>query len=256
MVRRRCLDKRKNWMTERKKILVIDDDKEACSYIEDLLSFRFSLLKAHCASSGLVEAAANRPDLILLDVKLHQTDGLDVCRSLREDSKTRHIPVMMYSGSDDPGHILTAFNNGADDYIDKSVRPRELVARILSKIRRIEEQEQTQAVLTCGNLVLNTRKLEAKLESKALALSVLEFNLLRFFVTNKDQVVSRQEILEGVWKDAVVSNRTIDTHMVYLRKKLSGFNHILATVYGAGYILKEAVSLEWKKEADKPLSAG
>jgi DNA-binding response OmpR family regulator len=247
VLRHRLPLKEKPQMTVRKKILVIDDDKEACNYIEDLLSFRFSLLKAHCASSGLAEATTNRPDLILLDVKLQQAEGLDVCRSLREDSRTRHIPVLMYSGSDDPGHVLTAFDNGADDYIDKSVRPRELVARILSKIRRIEEQEQSQEVMSCGNLVLNTRKLEARLDDRALALSVLEFNLLRFFVTNKDQVMSRQQILDGVWKDAVVSNRTIDTHMVYLRKKLNGFNHTLATIYGAGYILKEVMAMDWKK---------
>jgi DNA-binding response OmpR family regulator len=94
--------------------------------------------------------------------------------------------------------------------------------------------------MTCGNLILNAARLEATVEDKTIPLLVLEFNLLRFFVLNKDRVVSRQQILEGVWKDAVVSNRTIDTHMVYLRKKLAGFSHTLATVYGAGYILREA----------------
>ncbi|MDZ4082888.1 MAG: response regulator transcription factor, partial [Bdellovibrionales bacterium] len=126
------------------------------------------------------------------------------------------------------------------DYVIKSARPRELVARVVAKIRRLEEQVDEPDIMTCGNLILNAARLEATVEDKTIPLSVLEFNLLRFFVLNKDRVVSRQQILEGVWKDAVVSNRTIDTHMVYLRKKLAGFSHTLATVYGAGYILREA----------------
>jgi two-component system phosphate regulon response regulator PhoB len=146
--------------------------------------------------------------------------------------------------------VTSAFDLGADDYVVKTTRPRELVARILSKIRRIEEREEDPELITCGNLILNTRKLEATINSRPLPLSVLEFNLLRFFVANKDRVMSRQQILEGVWKDAVVSNRTIDTHMVYLRKKLVGFDHILATVYGAGYILRDSPSPTWQPQAD------
>lgn len=226
-------------MDGRKTILIIDDDTEICEFIEDLLSFRFHILKANTAEDGMRQVESRNPDLVILDLKLQNQSGLDICKRLRETPSTRHIPILVYSGSDDLDNLTQAFDRGADDYIVKSARPRELIARILSKIRRMEEREEDPELISCGNLTLDTRKLEATVSDRALPLSVLEFNLLRFFVLNKNRVMSRAQILDGVWKDAVVSNRTIDTHMVYLRKKLNGFDHVLATVYGAGYILRE-----------------
>ena len=226
--------------TPHKRILVIDDDPGILDFIEELLSFRFQILKAVDASTGLQLADTGKPDLIILDLGLEKQSGHDICRVLRARPETKHIPILIYTGSDDIDNVTKAFDFGADDYVIKSARPRELVARVVAKIRRLEEQVDEPDVMTCGNLTLNAARLEATVEGKTIPLSVLEFNLLRFFVLNKDRVVSRQQILEGVWKDAVVSNRTIDTHMVYLRKKLAGFSHSLATVYGAGYILREA----------------
>lgn len=223
-----------------KRILVIDDDAGILDFVEELLSFRFRILKALDASSGLTIAEAERPDLIILDLGLQSQSGHDICRVLRERPETRHIPILIYTGADDIENLTQAFEQGADDYVVKNARPRELVARVLAKIRRLEEKTDDPEVIPCGNLVLDSARLEATLDGKTLPLSVLEFNLLRFFVLNKDRVMSRKQILDGVWKDAVVSNRTIDTHMVYLRKKLVGFTHSLATVYGAGYILRDA----------------
>lgn len=243
-------------MDGRKTILIIDDDAEICDFVEDLLSFRFQVKKAHTAEEGLKQVETNAPDLVILDLKLQNQSGLDICKRLRESPETKHIQILIYSGSDDLEHMTQAFDLGADDYVVKSARPRELIARILSKIRRLEERDEDPELITCGNLVLNTRKLEALIDNTALPLSVLEFNLLRFFVQNKDRVMSRTQILEGVWKDAVVSNRTIDTHMVYLRKKLNGFNHVLATVYGAGYILRETPpATNWKTSATESASS-
>ncbi len=225
---------------KKKKIMVIDDEAEICDFIDDLLSFRFDIIKANSGEVALKLIAGEPPDLIILDMHLQQMSGLEVCQKLRENPQTKHIPVLIYTGHEDIENVTEAFDRGADDFISKSARPKELIARILSKVRRIEEKEDIADVLQCGNLTLDSRKIEASIDGKALDLSVLEFTLLTFFVKNRDRVMSRQHILEGVWKDAVVSNRTIDTHMVYLRKKLSGFNHVLATVYGAGYILKAA----------------
>lgn len=226
--------------SQSKRILVIDDEPGILDFVEELLSFRFRILKALDASTGLALAEAERPDLIILDLGLQNQSGHDICRVLRERPETKHIPILIYTGSDDIENLTQAFEQGADDYVVKNARPRELVARVLAKIRRLEEKTDDPEVIPCGNLVLDSARLEATLDGKTLPLSVLEFNLLRFFVINKDRVMSRKQILDGVWKDAVVSNRTIDTHMVYLRKKLSGFTHSLATVYGAGYILRDS----------------
>lgn len=216
--------------------------------MDELLSFRFRVLKAIDASTGLQLAEAEKPDLIILDLGLQNQSGHDICRVLRARPETKHIPILIYTGSDDIENLTQAFEQGADDYIVKNAKPRELVARVVSKIRRIEEKTVEPEVLQCGNLTLDSARLEATVGKRTLPLSVLEFNLLRFFVQNKDRVMSRQQILEGVWKDAIVSNRTIDTHMVYLRKKLGEFTHTLATVYGAGYILRET------REGDKTSS--
>jgi len=226
--------------TKMKQILVIDDDQGILDFVDELLSFRFRVLKALDASTGLQLAETEKPDLVILDLGLQSQSGHDICRVLRARPETKHIPILIYTGSDDIENLTQAFEQGADDYVVKTTKPRELVARIISKIRRLEEKVDEPDVLNCGNLVLHSARLEATVDDRTLPLSVLEFNLLRFFVVNKDRVMSREQILEGVWKGAVVSNRTIDTHMVYLRKKLSGFTHTLATVYGAGYILREA----------------
>lgn len=230
----------KNYTQNSKRILVIDDDPGILDFVEELLSFRFHVLKALDASTGLQIAESERPDLIILDLGLRNQSGHDICRVLRARPETKHIPILIYTGADDIENLTQAFEQGADDYVVKNAKPRELVARVIAKIRRLEEQGDEPDVLNCGNLVLDSARLEATVEDRTLPLSVLEFNLLRFFVLNKDRVMSRKQILDGVWKDAVVSNRTIDTHMVYLRKKLSGFSHTLATVYGAGYILRES----------------
>lgn len=225
-----------------KKILVIDDDSGILEFIEELLAFRFQIIKALDASTGLSLALSEKPDLIILDLGLQNQSGHDICRILRDRPETKHIPVLIYTGSEDIDNMTHAFEQGADDYIVKSSKPKELVARVLAKIRRLEEKADVPDTIVCGNLKLEAGRLEALLNGKSLPLSVLEFNLLRFFVLNKDRVVSREEILNGVWKGAIVSNRTIDTHMVYLRKKLQGFDHTFATVYGAGYILRPSLS--------------
>lgn len=225
-------------MTARKKILVIDDEPQVCDFVEELLSFRFDVLKAEDAETGLQSVTQNRPDLVILDLRLRNQHSLDLCKELRTNPLTKHVPVIFYSGTDSAESISDAFDLGADDFISKTARPKELVARILSKIRRIEEASEQPDVLNCGNLSLDMRKLEASVQGTAIQLSVLEFTLLRFFVVNKDRVMSRAKILEEVWQGSHVSSRTIDTHMVYLRKKLEGFDHNLATVYGAGYILR------------------
>lgn len=233
-------DRTKYYTNRTKRILVIDDDPGILDFIDELLSFRFVILKALDATTGLQLAESERPDLVILDLGLQNQSGHDICRVLRARHETKHIPILIYTGSDDIESLTQAFAQGADDYVVKNTKPRELVARVIAKIRRLEEQVEEPEILTCGNLKLDSARLEGMLNDKTLALSVLEFHLLRFFVVNKDRVVSRKQILDSVWKDAVVSNRTIDTHMVYLRKKLSGFTHSLATVYGAGYILRES----------------
>ena len=236
---------------KRKKILIVDDEEHVCDFVEDLLSFRFDVLKASEPELGLKYVLESKPVLVILDLRLRSQNGLELCKELRSNEKTKHLPVLFYSGADDFESISEAFDLGADDFISKNVRPRELVARILSKIRRIEESATEPESVSCGNLTLDLSKLEATLNNRVISLSVLEFTLLKFFVVNKERVVSRASILDEVWQGSHVSSRTIDTHMVYLRKKLEGFDYALSTVYGAGYILRPAPQLSQASSASR-----
>jgi DNA-binding response OmpR family regulator len=226
-------------MNRQKRILIVDDDPEARDFIESLLSSSFTVLKVGDVSETLATIASLEPDLILIDIKLRDENGLDLCETLRKGLRTRHIPVIIYTGAEDDEALIQAFDRGADDYIPKATRTRELIARIAAKIRRHGERDDSTDMIYCGNLSVDIRTFEAHIDGRQLSLSLLEFSLLRFFISNKGQIMSRQQILDGVWKNTVVSDRTIDTHMVHLRKKLVGFNHTLATVYGAGYVLTD-----------------
>lgn len=225
---------------DKRKVLIIDDEPDNRELIDHILSDKFRVLSAQDGEEGLRVARSELPDLILLDITMPKLDGIAVCEALRSNEATRHIPIIMLTASSDVDHRIKSYMTGADDFLSKPFRPQELVARVVSKIRRVEERVGKEEVIDCGNLKLDLKKLEVTIDGKVIVLSVLEFNLLKCFVQNKDRVMSRERILEAVWRDSVVSDRTVDTHIVSLRKKLSGFDHSISTIYGAGYVLKKA----------------
>jgi two-component system phosphate regulon response regulator PhoB len=229
-------------MSEKKRrILVIDDERDNCELVGEILSEKFDVFSAADGEEGLRLSRAKLPDLILLDITMPKLDGLAVCEALRSNEATRHIPIIMLTASADVDHKVKSLMTGADDFVAKPFKPKELMAHVISKVRRLEERDGKNEIIECGNLTLDLRKLEAAVSGRPMELSVLEFNLLKCFVQNKDRVMSRERILESVWRDSVVSDRTVDTHIVSLRKKLAGFDHVLATVYGAGYVLKKTI---------------
>ncbi|MEW6056839.1 MAG: response regulator transcription factor [Bdellovibrionota bacterium] len=227
-------------MALKRRILVIDDEPDNRELIQQILADKFEVLTASDGEEGIQVTRSELPDLVLLDISMPKLDGIAVCESLRSNEATKHIPIIMLTASSDPDRRIQSFMTGADDFLLKPYRPKELLARVLSKIRRVEERLSQDEVLECGNLILYLNKFEATIDGNVITLSVLEFNLLKCFVQNKDRVLSRERILESVWRDSVVSDRTVDTHIVSLRKKLTGFTYSLSTIYGAGYILKKA----------------
>jgi DNA-binding response OmpR family regulator len=127
---------------------------------------------------------------------------------------------------------------GADDVIKKLVRPRELLARISNKIRRVDESKTKATHLSVGDVDLNLERFECRIQSKLVTFSVLEFNLFRYFVENVNRVLSRELILKSVWGETAIADRKVDTHMTSLRKKIRNSSLEFSTLYGAGYILK------------------
>jgi DNA-binding response OmpR family regulator len=181
--------------------------------------------------------ARERPRLVVLDVGLPgQIDGFEVCRRLRSAS---NVPVLMLTARDDEIDRVLGLELGADDYVTKPFSPRELAARVKAILRRAEGPPSSRpAVLAVGSVEVDTGRREARIGNQPVALTAREYDLLQFLAENSGLVLSRQQLLDGVWGPGWYGDeRTVDVHVRQLRKKL-GDALPLATVWGVGYRLE------------------
>lgn len=225
-------------MTEQRKfkVLVVDDDPETRDVIDLALRDSFEVLHAQDGEQAYQVATESRPQLVILDVNMPGRDGIWACSALRSDERTKHIPVLILSSRRELEQKLEAYSVGADDYLEKPFTMPELKAKVAAKTRRLEESMPKE--LRRGNLTLFVERLEVEVAGRRSALSVLETRLLAYFLAHADDVLPRKQILTHVWKDVNVSDRTVDAHIVGLRRKIFDFDHEIATVYGAGYALR------------------
>ncbi|HLD99135.1 MAG TPA: response regulator transcription factor [Bdellovibrionota bacterium] len=223
-----------------KKVLLVDDDKENLTLIARMLQPHYQTILASSGKEGLQMAIRDQPDLVLLDVNMPEMDGFEVCTRLREQPGTRTIPVIMLTTVTGLDSRVKGLDLGADDYIGKPFQARELVARINARLRRNEMDRRAENTIEAGNLKLDPRAFQVWIDSKEVHLTRIEFEILRYFLEHPNQVIERSKLLGDLWPDAVVTNRTVDTHVANLRKKIKGFSVPLDTIYGAGYILKMA----------------
>ncbi len=193
------------------KVLIVDDEPGNRELVKDILSKKYEVIGAGDGEEGRRVAIAEIPDLILLDVTMPKMDGITLCKELRSHEATKHIPIIMLTAMNDDETRVDSFMKGADDYLPKPFKPTELLARVISKLRRVDEARGTTRVIECGNLTIDEDKMLVKLAGKNVELSALEFDLVRYFVKNKEKVLSRERILEAVWRDNSVSDRTIRT---------------------------------------------
>ncbi len=233
--------------TNKNKILIIEDEQDIREAIVAVLEDQFTVLTAATGLSGLKEAIRNKPDLIVLDLNLPDLDGYQVCKSLREDSDFKTIPIIILTAFNESDDRVRAFNMGADDYLAKPFSNVELISRINRKLNVAKEMFNSfgnkmdiieNDTLLCGNLKLNAKNQSVLLGEQSVHLSSIEFKLMRLFIENKGQLLSRQRIIENVWESQSVSERVIDPHIVSLRNKLSDFDHTISAIYRGGYILK------------------
>lgn len=221
----------------RHKVLIVEDEPEILNMMTEELSRLYEVFSADNSRKGGLHARKHLPDVALLDVRLPDQSGLELCEAIRRDPATKKTKVIMVTGQRDRETIVKSFDLGADDYIMKPFFVEELLARVGSKILRV--REENEQVLERGNLAAFPEQLLVKIDGREHRLSPLEFSLLAFFLERGDRIASRQEILKRVWPNTVVSDRTVDSHIVFLRKRLVGFDHEIQTVYGAGYVLKK-----------------
>ena len=219
-------------------IVVIEDDPHIADLVDMYLRREgFRVIQATSGEAGLEATAREHPRLVVVDVGLpDRMDGLEVCRTLRA---TSDIPVVMLTARDSEIDRVIGLELGADDYVTKPFSPRELVARIRAILRRSEPGPRTgpAPVLRVGEVEVDVDRHEARASGEVVALTAREFDLLAFLAENQGLVLSRRQLLDGVWgADWVGDDRTVDVHVRQLRKKL-GSALPLSTVWGVGYRL-------------------
>lgn len=223
-----------------KRILIVDDDTDNLALLADMLKSHFEPLTAPGGRDGIQLAVRNQPDLILLDINMPDLDGFEVCKKLREQPSTRKIPIVMLTTASGLDSRVKGLDIGADDYITKPFQIKELLARINARLRRHDMEEKSDSVMQLGNLKLEPKSCQVWVNEESIKLTQMEFELLRYFIEHPNQVIARNKLLGDLWPDAIVTDRTVDTHIANLRKKIKDFTCPLTTIYGAGYILKTA----------------
>ncbi|QQT26702.1 response regulator transcription factor [Sphingobacterium spiritivorum] len=224
-------------------ILLVEDDSAVVSLIRRGLSeLNFNISVALNGLTGLEMAVSGSYDLIILDVMLPGMDGLKVCRNIRQQKK--NVPILILSALDQPEDIVDGFKSDADDYLTKPFNMEELKARVSRFSRKISHtgivEENTN--LQFADLTLDYSSKIAKRQDADIALTATEFRLLEFLMKNQKRVVSRIDILEGVWgMDFNLSTNVVDVYINYLRNKIDkGYNKkLLHTVVGMGYVLRD-----------------
>ena len=223
-------------------ILAVDDE-------EDILELvRFNLARegyqVTCTASGekaLKIARSESPDLVLLDLMLPGIDGLEVAKILKNDTRSRHIPIVMLTAKGEEADIVTGLELGADDYIPKPFSPRVMVARVKAVLRRkAKEPVEEASVIKVHDLVIHPGRHEVLVEGKAVQLTHTEFEILRFLAGRPGWVFTRFQIVDAVrGDDYPVTDRSVDVQIVGLRKKLGPAGSYIETVRGVGYRFKE-----------------
>jgi len=217
-----------------KRILVVDDEPTILAQVATRLrAEEFAVVTAVDGPSAVAAAAANAPDLVVLDVMLPGFDGLEVCRRIQAQRAT---PVLMLTARSDETDMLIGLGIGADDYLTKPFSMRELVARVRVLLRRMERAGEVEPVLV-GDCRIDLRARRVHRGAEEIHLTRTEFDLLAFLIGRPRAAVSRDSLLEHVWGWASgVESRTVDTHVKALRRKLGP--ELIRTVHGVGYALE------------------
>ena len=225
-----------------KKILVVDDDKNICELLNLYLKKEgYEVIFAYDGSEAVTKAKNENPNLIVLDVMMPVINGWEACKLLRQFTQ---VPIIMLTALDTTENKVQGLNIGADDYIVKPFEPVEVIARINAHLRREENKDTTENVqnsseTTVDNISINLEKYEVQLDGNIVEdLKPKEIQLLYFFLTNKNQVFTREQLLDKVWGyEYFGGTRTVDVHIKSVREKLSSPNNKweIKTIWNVGY---------------------
>jgi two-component system, OmpR family, phosphate regulon response regulator PhoB len=225
-------------------ILIVDDERDLLSVLEfNLRQAGFETVLAASGQEALQQLRRRVPDLVLLDLMLPDLSGTEICRTVKSDPRTKHVPVMMLTAKGEEVDKVVGFELGADDYVTKPFSVRELVLRVRAVLRRASgggDAPGGAAIEPVGPLRVDLEAHRAYVADEEVELTPLEFRLLATFMSRVGRVQSREQLLTDVWAmSSELETRTVDTHVKRLREKLGRARDMLETVRGVGYRLVE-----------------
>lgn len=225
------------------KILIVEDEPDVVEVVRyNLARDGYRIESAGSGREGLEKARREKPDLVVLDLMLPEIDGLEVCRILKAEAETSHIPVLMLTARGEESDIVAGLELGADDYITKPFSPRVLTARVKAVLRRkrAAAADEQNEVLRIGELEIDRGKHRVLYGGTAIDLTSSEFSALRFLASRPGRVYTRYQIVDAVHgADYPVTDRSVDVLIVGLRKKLGEAGECIETVRGVGYRFRE-----------------
>lgn len=226
----------------RTQILVVDDEPDILELVQyNLMRDNYDVVCVETGEEALARVSTRPPHLIVLDLMLPGVDGLEVCRTLKRDSRTATIPVVMLTARGEEADIVAGLELGADDYLTKPFSPRILLARIRAVLRRQQpEPVAADTAVTYRDLVLHPGRHEALVQGKPVPLTPTEFRILHWLMQRPGWVFTRHQLITAAQGDDVsVTERSVDVHIVSLRRKLGAYGEAIETIRGVGYRLQE-----------------
>jgi two-component system alkaline phosphatase synthesis response regulator PhoP len=222
------------------KILLVDDEPDIVEFLEyNLTQHGFDIIKAYDGNEALKKIDEN-PELILLDIMMPKMDGYEVCRRIREMKDHEKTPIVFLTAKSGEVDEIRGLELGANDYIQKPISPKKLVARVKSNLRKSDSADAHKPnKINAGPLLIDREKYVVYLDDVEMNFPKKEFEVLYFLANNPGKVFTRETLLKDIWGDNIyVVDRTVDVHIRKIREKLNEYSDLIETVKGVGYRFK------------------
>lgn len=226
-------------MINKKRILVVDDEKDLCDILSLNLHMAGYEVEASYSAEEALDIEIESFDLLILDVMMEGMSGFDMAKVLKKNPATASIPIIFLTAKDTEDDILKGFGLGADDYISKPFFLREVLARVKAVLARTSKKlDKQEDVFSYKGIKVNYAHKSVWANDSEVPVTRTEFDILRLLLSHPGKVFSRQELIESVWpKDVIVTERTVDVNITRLRKKLGSCSDLLCTRQGFGYCI-------------------
>jgi len=217
------------------KILLVDDEPDILEIVGyNLKNEGYQVFTAPNGAEGVIFAKKINPHLILLDIMMPEMDGIEACEKIRKIKTLEHVIIAFLTARAEDYSQVAGFDAGADDYITKPIKPKLLVSKVKSLLRRLKNNDDQETITTIGNIVINREKYLVYKENQKIILPKKEFELFSLLTSKPGKVFKRETILDTVWgNDVIVGGRTIDVHIRKLREKIG--DDYFKTIKGVGY---------------------